>query len=104
MRNNLNSLTKIFTLPFLVQNLPVNAARSHIRVFSKIFINKAFVMAKVQVSLGSVVGYIALSVLVRVQGSRVYVDVGIEFLNGDTQAACLQKFGQRGRDDSFAQR
>ncbi len=104
MRDYLYGLAEIGPLALLRYDSVVYLAGGDVIGLGGVYSEEPLVMAEVQVSLGPVVGYIALSVLVRVQGSRVYVDVGIEFLNGDTQAACLQKFGQRGRDDSFAQR
>ena len=104
MRDYLYGLAQIGPLALLRYDSVVYLAGGDVIGLGGVYSEEPLVMAKVQVSLGSVVGDIALPVLVRVQGSRVYVDVGIEFLNGDTQAARLQKFGQRGRDDSFAQR
>jgi hypothetical protein len=36
-------------------------------------------MSKVEIRLRSVIGHIHLSVLERVHGSRIHVDIGIEF-------------------------
>lgn len=51
-------------------------------------------MSKVQVCFSAVIGYVALAVLVGVQRSRVYVDVGIELLNGDVVSPGLQELSE----------
>ena len=50
---------------------------------------EAFVVAKVEVGLGAVHGHIALAVFVWVQRARVDIDVGVDFLNGDSEATGL---------------
>jgi hypothetical protein len=40
-------------------------------------------MAKIQIRLGTIVGDIALSVLIRIQCTGVDVDIRVKFLDGD---------------------
>ena len=61
-------------------------------------------MSQVEVGLKTVVRHVALAVLVGVQGARVDVDVGVEFLNSDLIAACLQQTADAGGDDALTQR
>ena len=51
---------------------------------------EAFVVAEVEVGLGTVHGHIALAVFVGVERPWVDIDIGVEFLDGDREAAGLQ--------------
>lgn len=61
-------------------------------------------MSEVEVGLGSILRHIAFSMLVRVESSRVDVDVRVKFLDGDTQSPGLQQFGERCGNYAFAKR
>lgn len=60
-------------------------------------------MAQIEVGFSAIVGNIALPVFVRIKRSGVYINVGIELLDGHLKAAGLQKLAQRGGNDSFSQ-
>jgi len=51
-------------------------------------------MAKVKVSLCAIACHIAFAVLIRVKCSRVYVDIGVEFLYGNRITARLKERGE----------
>jgi hypothetical protein len=59
-------------------------------------------VAEVEVGFGAVVGYITFAVLVGIERAGVDVDVGVELLDGDAEAAGLQKLGKGGRNDALA--
>ena len=44
MRNNLNGLTKIITISFFVENVPVNSSARKVRIFCKVLIDKTLIM------------------------------------------------------------
>ena len=58
-------------------------------------------MAEVQVRFHAVLRYITLSVLIRIERTRVDVDVRVHLLDGDAVAAGLEEFSDAGRDDSL---
>ena len=60
-------------------------------------------MAEVEVGFGSVVGDVALAVLVGVQGTRINVEVGVKLLNGYRKPTGLEKFGERRSHNALAQ-
>ena len=66
-------------------------------------VQEPLVVAQVEVGFGPVVGYVALAVLVGVEGAGVDVDVGVKLLDGDSEPPRLQKLGQRGGNNSFAE-
>ncbi len=101
VRNNLDGLSQVSPLPFLGDDGVVDSARGDIIGLRGVNAQKTFIVAQVQVRLGAVLRHVAFPVLVRIQRSGVYIQIGVEFLDGDAKASCLQQFGQRGRDDSF---
>ena len=60
-------------------------------------------MAEVEVRLGPVVGDVHLSVLVRVHGPRVDVDVRVEFLDRHVKVPIGEQAPQGGAKDAFAE-
>ena len=89
VRNDLHSRAKIFTTAFLIKHIPVDLTGSEVGILVEVFINKAFVMSKVKVSLGTVLGYINLTVLVGTHSTRVNIDVRIQLLCSDLETACF---------------
>jgi hypothetical protein len=97
----LNGFSKVFSLAFLCDDVVVDPACSDIVRPGSRNIQKALIVTEVKVGLGAIFRDIALTVLVRVQGSGVYIDIRVEFLNGDFKPPRLQEFGQGCGDDSF---
>ena len=60
----------------------VNSSRSYIVSLGSSDVQKAFVMTKVQIGFGTIVGNITFPMLIRIKGSWIYVDVGVQFLYG----------------------
>ena len=56
----------------------------------QILVGEAFIVAQVQVGLRSVVGDENLAVLVGAHGAGVYVEIGVELLEGHLQSPGLQ--------------
>ena len=59
-------------------------------------------MSEIQIGFMAVFGHIAFAVLIRIEGTRVNIDIGVKLLNRNSVATCLEQTGQRSRDDSFA--
>ena len=82
----------------------VNLTGCHIGIFIKTLINESLIMSQIQVCLCTIVCYKNFSVLNRVHGSGVDIDIGIQFLNRHRIAACLQQAGDRRRNNAFTER
>ena len=65
VRNDLHSRPQIISAPFLVDDIAVYAARSDIVGLLGGNTCEAFIMAKIEVSLGSIVSHIDFAVLIR---------------------------------------
>ena len=50
-----------------------------------------FIMSQIQIRFGSVIGYKYFSVLYRIHGSGINIDVRVEFLHGHRISAGFQK-------------
>ena len=92
---NLHRLAQVIAAAFLVDDALVDAAGGDIVGARGADVGETFVVAQVEVGLVAVYRHIALAVLVRVEGARVDVDIGVEFLDGDTVAAREKQAGQR---------
>ena len=70
----------------------------------EVLVDEALVVADVEVGLGAVLGDVHLAVLERAHRPGVDVEVRIELLELDAQAARLQQPAERGGDDSLPER
>ena len=103
MRHHLNRLTEIVAATFTLDDAEVDSTRCHAVVACGFDACKALVVTEVKVSLKAVGCHIAFAVLVRVQRTRVDVDVRIKFLDCYLVSAGLKKLAQRGGDDALSQ-
>ena len=74
------------------------------RVAGEVLVDEALVVPEVEVGLGAVLGDEHLAVLKRAHRAGVDVEVGIELLRLDAEAARLQQPSQRRRDDALPER
>ena len=74
------------------------------RVAREVLVDEALVVADVEVGLGAVLGDEHLAVLERAHRARVDVQVRVELLGRDGEAAGLEEAAERGGDDALPQR
>ena len=65
---------------------------------------EALIVSQVEVGLSAVIGYEYLAVLERAHRARIDVQVRIEFLQRDAQAAAFEQTADRSRGDPLPQR
>ena len=82
----------------------VDGARGDVRGARGVLVGEALVVAEVEVGLGAVLGDEDLAVLERAHRPRVDVDVGIELLQLDPEAAADEQAADRGGGDPLAER
>ena len=104
MGNYLHGLAQVCPLPFLADYRVVDFSCGDIVGLGGVNTEEALIMPEVEVSLSPVFSHIAFAVFIGVQSARVYIYVRVEFLDGNFQAASLEKFGKRCRYDSFSER
>ena len=103
MWDNLYRSSAEISAAFFLQNGPVNLTGCDIGIFRQTLIDKTLIMSKVQVCLGTVVGYEYLTMLDRIHRSRVDIDIRIEFLHRYFVATRFQKSSEGCGCDTFSQ-
>src|SRR5687768_6184427 len=102
MGYHLHRFSEVSALAFLGNYVVINFAGSYVISLRSSNIQETFVVAQVKIGFGTIVGYKAFAVFVRVQSSRIDVDIRIEFLDGNGKAPGLQEFSQRCRNNAFS--
>ncbi|SIC20343.1 Uncharacterised protein [Mycobacteroides abscessus subsp. abscessus] len=103
MRDNLDCSAQIVAAALFFQDSGIDFSSCHIIELSQIDIDKALIVAKIQIRFGAIACNENFTVLVWAHGSRVNVDIGVKLLNGDIQASVFQQAAQRRSGDPFSQ-
>jgi len=104
VRDHLYGAAQIFPAPFLLDNRLIDLPRGCVVQAGHAPREKALVVPQVEVGLRPVVGDENLPVLRGVHGSRIDVEIRVQFLDGDLEATRLKQRAYRGRSQPFAQR
>ena len=102
MRDDLYSTSTIVTTAFLLQYAPVNLTGGHVRVFIKTFIDKSFIMTQIKVCFSTIISDKNFTMLNRVHGSGVDIDIRIELLHSHFITTGFEKTSKRGCSDAFS--
>ena len=103
MGNDLNGVTEVLAPAFLGDDLRVDLTGRDIGIPSQFDIEEPLVVAHVEVGLGAVVGDIDLTVLERIHGAGIDIQIRVEFLHRDAQTACLEQIAQTRRCEPLTQ-
>src|SRR5210317_1526298 len=103
MRNNLYSPAKVVTATLFFQDVLVDAAGSKVVALTHRSADEALVVTKVEVGLCAIFSNENFTMLERAHGTRVYVDVGVQFQHGYFEAASLENSRKRCGSNAFAQ-
>ena len=101
--NHLHREAQIFAPALPVEHIPVYLAGGEIGVLIQILVNKALIVAQIQVGFRAVLGHIHLAMLIGAHGAGVHIDVGIQLLRGHFQPPGLEQPAQRSGGDALAQ-
>ena len=104
VRDHLNGRAEVVAAALLLDDRLVDLAGRDVVVAGQRLVDEALVVPEVEVGLGAVVGDEDLAVLVRVHRAGVDVDVRIQLLDRDRDAAALQQPAERGGRDPLPQR
>ncbi len=104
VRDDLDGAAEEVTTALLLDHRTVDASRRRVRALGKVLVDEALVVAEVQVRLAAVLGNEDLTVLPRVHGPRVDVDVGVELAHRDAEAAALEEAAERGGGEALPER
>ena len=95
VRDHLDGLAEIRAPAFLRQHVLVDRPGRGVRPFGELDVDEALVVTEVEVGLAAVAGDEHLTVLKRVHGARVDVDVRVELLHRDPKPTGLQQAPER---------
>ena len=87
MGNYLHGTSAKVSAALFLQYGPVDFSGSHVGILIKIFVDESLIMTKIQVSLAAIVSNENFTVLDRVHGTRVDIDIGVKFLHGNFVSA-----------------
>ena len=104
MGYDLYGFAQIIALTLLLNHTLVDTSRRNVVGMAGRNRSETLIVPQVKVRLCAVLRHVALAVFIRVQCSRVDVDIRIQFLNRHRVTARLQQSGDRGRYDSLAER
>ena len=102
VRHHLDGLAQIVTTAFAVDDRLVDTPRRDAIIACGANTRKPFIVTQVEICFKPILRHVALPMLVRVQRTRVDVDIGIKLLDGDLVAACLQQFADAGGNDALS--
>ena len=101
VRDHLHGLAEVVAAPLGGEHRGVDRAGGGVRVAGEVLVDEPLVVPEVEVGLAAVVGDEHLAVLERVHRARVDVDVRVELLHRDAQAAGLEQPPERRRGDAL---
>ena len=104
VRDHLHGLAQIIAAALARDDLFVDASAGEVVGLREAGMGEAFVVAQVEIGLGAVVGDEDFAVLERAHGAGIDVEVRIELLAGDLQAAAFQQAADAGGGDSLPER
>ena len=95
VRHNLHCLAEIVAASLLVNDTLKYPAGGDIVGAGSLDIGETLIVAKVKVGFMSVDCYITLSVLIRIECARVYINIWVKLLDCHPVAACFQQTCER---------
>ena len=104
VRDDLDRRAEELSLSLLAEHRVPDRARGVARVPREVLVDEALVVSDVEVGLGAVFRHEDLAVLERAHRPRVDVQVRVELLGRDGEAASLQQPSERRGDDALAER
>ncbi|CAB4906913.1 unannotated protein [freshwater metagenome] len=103
MGDHLDGVTEVLAAALLGDDLRVNLTGGHVCRLRQIDSEKPLVVADIEVCFGPVIGNEHFTMLERVHGARIDVEVGVEFLHHDAQTASCEQVAQTGRGEAFSE-
>ena len=90
--HHLYGLSKVVASAFFVDNGFIDAPSGERVGLGGLYARKTFIMSKVKVGFHAINRYVTFAMLVGIEGTRINVDVGVKFLDGNVVASRLQQF------------
>ena len=104
VRDHLNRRPQIIAPTFLGDDVTIDTTRSDVIRLARGNSGEAFIVAKIEVSLGPVVCDVHFAMLIRAHRPRIDIQVGVELANADLIAASLQQSTEACCHETFSER
>ena len=104
VRNDLNRVSEVLAPSLFANDFLINLASRDIRCSREVDIQEAFVVTDIKICFCPIIGDENLTMLERVHGSRIHVEVWIELLHHNAKAPTRQQIPERGGGKTFTQR
>ena len=104
VRDDLHGFAEIVAFALVVEHGLVNLAAGEVVHPRELGAGEPLVMAEVEVGLRAVVEHIHLAVLIRAHRAGIHVEIRIELLQRDLEAAIFEQGAERGGGQAFAER
>jgi hypothetical protein len=104
VRNHLNRRAQEIAATFFGQQIEIDPPGSYIVGLARRDAGEAFIVAEIEIGLGTVVGHIDLAVLDRAHRAGIDIQIGIEFADAHPVAAGLQQRAKRCCHQTLAKR
>ena len=95
MGNDLDGFAQVVAAPLFFQHGGIDPPRRHAVAAARVDAGKAFVMPKVQIGLGAIIGHKDFAMLKGRHRAGIDVQIGIKFSQPNRISARLQKCAQR---------
>ena len=95
MRHDLNSSSEVLPTTFFFNNRQINLTSRVVGIAVENSGGESFIMAKIEVCLGTIVQNIDLTVLKWAHGSRINIEIRVKLLHADFQTATLKQHANR---------
>src|SRR5439155_26067344 len=99
----LNRLTEIIAAALFVDYREIYSPRGPVVSLRQMRVREALVMAQIEIRLRAIVGNEDFAMLKRRHGSRIDVDIRVQFHQRHSQTASFQQAADRRRRQAFAQ-
>ena len=103
VRNHLNGRSQKITSSFFADDLVIDLTSGGVVLAGGGNIQVALVVSQIEVRFCSVVGHIDFAMLERVHRSRIHIQIGVEFLYRDPEAALFQQEADGSGGNAFAE-
>ena len=103
MGDDLHGGAKVLAAALLVEHVPVHFARGQVGKTVEVLVDEALIVPEIQIGLGAVLGNVHFAMLIGAHGAGIHVDIRIQLLCRDLEAACLEQPPQRGGGDAFSE-
>ena len=102
VRDDLHALAEVFAGAFLAQHFLIDLAGGDVRLLAQVHVEETLVVADVEIGFRAIFGDIDLTVLERIHRARIHVDVRIELLLQNLDAAATEQAAKGGGGQAFA--